>query len=137
MNRSTVTCPSLQVLNRRNLLQTGTAALVTGSLVQTTQAVAHTNQSDDQTVSGEAKTADRVAVLAAGMTEQEADCWEWTAKAAGAFFELPELHPMDASEVASAIHIIQNKLLSRPTYRNYLAAHKANAEANAAKVEKQ
>ncbi|MEM8733473.1 MAG: hypothetical protein AAGG44_04590 [Planctomycetota bacterium] len=71
--------------------------------------------------------ADRAAVLKAGMTEQEADCWRKIADAAGAFFQLPELHPMDATEVASAVHIIQNKLLSRPTYRAYLAAHKAAA----------
>jgi len=60
---------------------------------------------------------DRQFVLAAGMTEAEADCWEYAARAAGKFFELPELHPMDRAEVASAIHVLQNKLLSRPTYR--------------------
>jgi hypothetical protein len=63
---------------------------------------------------------DRQFVLAAGMTEAEADCWEHAARAAGEFFELPELHPMDRAEVASAIHVLQNKLLSRPTYRKYL-----------------
>ena len=40
------------------------------------------------------------------------------------FFNLPELHPMDRQEVASAIHILQNKLLSRPTYRKYIEAAK-------------
>jgi hypothetical protein len=70
--------------------------------------------------------ADRGFVLAAGMTEGEADCWEFAAKTAGAFFALPEMHPMDAQEVASAIHIIQNKLLSRPTYRKYLELAKAH-----------
>ena len=30
------------------------------------------------------------------------------------------------AEVATAVHVIQNKLLGRPTYRKYLAAHKAN-----------
>lgn len=68
---------------------------------------------------------DRAAVLAAGMTDQEADCWKLAADLAGAFFALPELHPMDSSEVATAVHVIQNKLLSRPTYRAYIAAHKA------------
>lgn len=63
---------------------------------------------------------DRDFVIAAGMTEQEADCWEQIAKAAGMFFELPKLHPSDAQEVAQAIHIVQNKLLARPTYRRYL-----------------
>jgi hypothetical protein len=64
--------------------------------------------------------ADRARVIECGMTETEADCWELIAKAAGKFFELPELHPMDKQEVAQAIHIVQNKLLSRPTYRKYL-----------------
>lgn len=67
---------------------------------------------------------DRKAVMEAGMTDAEADCWKKTANCAGAFFNLPELHPMDQEEVANAIHIIQNKLLSRPTYRAYLAKAK-------------
>ena len=58
--------------------------------------------------------------MGAGMTEAEAECWSLAAKAAGAFFALPELHPMDKQEIAQAIHIVQNKLLSRPTYRKYL-----------------
>lgn len=72
---------------------------------------------------------DRDFVIAAGMTEAEADCWETIAKAAGQFFELPELHPMDAAEMASAIHVVQNKLLSRPTYRKYLELAKAAYDA--------
>ena len=72
-----------------------------------------------------AGSADRRAVLAAGMTEEEADCWAAAADVAGKFFALPDLHPMDDQEVANAVHVIQNKLLSRPTYRAYLAAHKA------------
>jgi hypothetical protein len=66
------------------------------------------------------KKTDRDFVMEAGMTEAEAECWELIAKAAGKFFELPKLHPTDASEVATAIHVIQNKLLARPTYRKYL-----------------
>ena len=71
---------------------------------------------------------DRDFVIAAGMTEGEADCWELAAKTAGAFFTLPEMHPMDRGEVASAIHIIQNKLLGRPTYRKYLELAKADRQ---------
>lgn len=71
---------------------------------------------------------DREFVLKAGLTEKEADCWEKTAAAAGAFFDLPELHPMDDHEVASAIHVIQHKLLARPTYRKYLELAKAAHE---------
>lgn len=59
-------------------------------------------------------------VMQVGMTEAEAECWLLAAELAGRFFELPELHPMDSQEVATAIHVIQNKLLSRPTYRDYL-----------------
>jgi hypothetical protein len=63
--------------------------------------------------------AERQHMLACGFTDAEADCWMQVAKAAGNFFNLPKLHPMDEHEVAQAIHIIQNKLLSRPTYRRY------------------
>lgn len=78
--------------------------------------------------------ADRRRVIACGMTEAEADCWEAIAKAAGKFFDLPKLHPMDDQEVAQAIHVVQNKLLGRPTYRKYLEI--AKAEAKAAKEKK-
>lgn len=64
--------------------------------------------------------ADRKRVLAVGMTEAEADCWALIARAAGAFFQLPKLHPMDDQEVAQAVHVVQNKLLARPTYRKYI-----------------
>lgn len=72
--------------------------------------------------------AEKERVLAVGMTDAEAECWLFSAQAAGAFFSLPELHPMDRQEVASAIHILQNKLLSRPTYRQYLEKAKAQKE---------
>lgn len=38
---------------------------------------------------------DRERVMAAGLTAAEADCWAATAEAAGKFFALPKLHPMD------------------------------------------
>lgn len=79
---------------------------------------------EDDKAKAAAKT-DRDFVMEAGMTADEADCWELIAKAAGKFFELPKLHPMDTQEVASAIHVVQNKLLSRPTYRKYLEIAKA------------
>lgn len=71
---------------------------------------------------------DKECIMEAGLTEAEADCWAKTAEAAGAFFQLPTLHPEDAKEVAVAIHVIQNKLLGRPTYRKYLEIAKANHE---------
>jgi hypothetical protein len=68
---------------------------------------------------------DRERVLACGLTEAEADCWDLVAQAAGKFFELPKLHVMDEHEVAHAIHVIQYRLLSRPAYRRYLELAKA------------
>lgn len=70
---------------------------------------------------------DRRAVIDAGMTEAEADCWALAAELAGKFFALPELHPLDKQEIATAIHVVQHRLLSRPTYRKYLESHKAQA----------
>jgi hypothetical protein len=67
---------------------------------------------------------ERRRVLAAGLTEAEAECWILVAQAAGKFFELPKLHEMDEHEVAHAIHVIQNKLLGRPAYRQYLNSSK-------------
>ena len=66
------------------------------------------------------KIPERETVMRLGLTEQEAECWELASSLAGKFFQLPKLHPMDDHEVAQAIHIIQNKLLSRPAYRKYL-----------------
>jgi hypothetical protein len=68
---------------------------------------------------------ERGRVLSVGMTEGEADCWELAANLAGKFCALPQLHPLDKQEVATAIHVVQNKLLSRPTYRRYLESFKA------------
>jgi hypothetical protein len=107
----------MNALNRRQALQIPIAMGVV--LASSDHAVA--NPDDDAKPAAR----DRDFVIAAGMTAEEADCWELTAKAAGKFFELPKLHPMDAQEVASAIHVIQNKLLSRPTYRKYLESARA------------
>jgi len=80
---------------------------------------------DDQAEAQDVPKSERERVLAVGMTEGEAECWELAANLAGRFFALPELHPMDKQEVATAIHVIQNKLLSRPTYRHYLGPARA------------
>lgn len=71
--------------------------------------------------------AEKERMVSLGMTEAEADCWIKVAEAAGAFLRLPELHPMDKQEVATAFHVVQNKLLSRPTYRAYLEKARAAA----------
>ena len=69
---------------------------------------------------------DKECIMEAGLTEAEADCWARTAEAAGKFFQLPVLHAEDAREVAAAVHVIQQKLLARPTYRKYLEIAKKN-----------
>jgi hypothetical protein len=77
-------------------------------------------QSDAQTKpAASPDDAERQRMMAIGFTEAEAECWLLTSKAAGKFFELPKLHAMDDQEVATAVHVVQNKLLSRPTYRKY------------------
>lgn len=113
----------MRTLNRRDTLRQaaalGTATVVTAGRTQAAQdATAKASQD------APAKQ-DRDFVIAAGMTEAEAHCWELAASTAGAFFDLPEMHPMDKQEIATAIHVIQNKLLSRPTYRKYLEQAKA------------
>jgi|SRR5690606_1037978 len=64
--------------------------------------------------------AERARVMELGFTEDEALCWEYIGRAAGKFFELPVLHELDGHEIAEAVHVLQNKLLSRPTYRRYV-----------------
>ena len=93
----------------------GAAAILPGSMIGNVDAF----------VPDDIKT-DKQCIMEAGLTEAEADCWEKTAAAAGAFFQLPQLHPEDQKEVAVAIHVIQTKLLGRPTYRKYLEVAKAN-----------
>ena len=65
--------------------------------------------------------------LAAGLNQEESRCWELLVEAANAYLALPELHPMDKREVASAIHGVQYKLLARPTYRKYLELERSNS----------
>jgi hypothetical protein len=112
-------------INRRSALA-GVAAVATTSVA--------VNAQDDEPASQ--KTADQSYVMAAGMTADEAKAWKLIAEAAGAFFALPELHPLDKQEVATAVHVIQNKLLGRPTYRKYLELAKAGAKAAGSKPSK-
>jgi hypothetical protein len=64
---------------------------------------------------------DRKRVLECGFTEAEADCWQQLNQTAAMFFALPKLHAMDDHELAHAIHVLQYRLMSRPTYRQYTA----------------
>lgn len=102
--------------SRRDLLKSIAATGLTATVVAY-PATADAANPDERSAD---EKADRQRVLALGFTETEADCWEHLAKAAGKFFALEELHPSDAREMAQAIHVVQNKLLSRPTYRKYL-----------------
>lgn len=96
-------------------LSSGSIALMPGAArSQSCEDERVTDSPDAQTWAEE-----RAKVISVGFTEDEAECWELIARAAGKFFELPELHPSDATEVAEAVHLIQTKLMSRPTYRRY------------------
>jgi hypothetical protein len=66
---------------------------------------------------------DRRAVLAAGLSEAEADAWLLMNRAGAKLLALPQQHPSDLPDMVDAIHVIQNKLLARTTYRRYLDAH--------------
>lgn len=109
-------------LTRRQVLKSMAAAGASTGLLDVAQPQLTAVRSDEE------KKRDRQRVIACGMTEEEADCWEMVAEAAGMFFRLPKLHPSDEGEVVQAVHIIQNKLLSRPTYRKYvdLAKNQSN-----------
>ena len=110
----------------------GTLKLSAGAGVVGVLGPLATANTDDAAVDEQLKQ-DRKFVLSCGMTDAEADCWELAARTAGKFFALPELHPMDRQEIATAIHVIQNKLLSRPTYRRYLELAKASTKKDAEK----
>ena len=112
----------MSIINRRTAL----AGVLTSATVATGLTEGKNSGVGYPTVQDENQ--DRDFVMKAGLTEEEADCWEKIAAAAGAFFALPELHSMDDHEVASAIHVVQHKLLARPTYRKYLEIAKAAHE---------
>ncbi|HEU4616864.1 MAG TPA: hypothetical protein VFV10_02445, partial [Gammaproteobacteria bacterium] len=76
--------------------------------------------------SGQTWAQERSKVMSLGFTADEADCWILVARAAQQFFELPTLHQADAQEVAEAVHAIQYRLMSRPTYRRYLHRDEAS-----------
>jgi hypothetical protein len=111
----------MNILNRRQALILATG-VVSGSVLGSGHAVAQNCEEKRVSDSPDAQTwaDERAKVVSIGFTEAEADCWELAARTAGKFFELPELHELDAREVAQAIHVIQNKLMSRPAYRRYL-----------------
>jgi hypothetical protein len=68
--------------------------------------------------------AERERMMQCGLTEAEADCWLAIHHMGVKFFALPKLHPADQQELATAIHVLQDKLLLRPAYRKYLELSK-------------
>lgn len=111
----------MEKMNRRSAVA---MALASGVTLTSANASAGNFLQDDE---GK-PTKDQSYVMGAGMTLEEAQCWSKVAEAAAAFFSLPEQHPLDRAEVTTAIHVMQNKLLSRPTYRKYLELAKAGYE---------
>lgn len=57
----------------------------------------------------------------AGLDPAEASALLLTEQLANVIMSLPELHESDKEEYATAIHSIQYRLFSRPTYRKYLS----------------
>src|SRR5262249_61875639 len=101
-------------LTRRGAIRQTARSSVLATLVSATGANAAAE--DPTSVPKE----ERARVISVGMTDGEADCWELAANLAGKFFALPPLHPMDKQEGATAIHLNQNQLPSRPTSRRYV-----------------
>jgi hypothetical protein len=109
-------------LNRRGALQRTAGLGLIAALALEGQAGAAADGREEE------RKLDRACVLASGMTEAEAECWELAGELAGKLLHLPELHPMDRQEMSQVIHVIQYRLLSRPTYRKYKEAHKKPPE---------
>jgi hypothetical protein len=98
-------------LDRRRVLKLATVSgLVLGALPPAT--------SSAQESPGRRAPSDREHVLAAGMSEAEADCWEQVNRFASAFLRLEPT--AERHEHVHAIHRLQEWLLARPTYRRYL-----------------
>ena len=112
----------MEAITRREVM--GAAALGgTVALAAMAGKTANAQESDEAKPAFD-RDAEEKKVMDCGMTEEEAECWLHVSDAAGSFFKLPKLHSMDEHEVAHAIHVIQNKLLGRPTYREYLKISK-------------
>ncbi len=62
---------------------------------------------------------DRDLLIEAGLSELEADVIVATAEVWNKFFLLPIMHESDRREVEFALHVIQEKVFSRPIYDKY------------------
>ena len=122
--------------NRRRLLQTaalGSVAALAATALPDAAAADETDReyplTDRQCDWTAGERLDYRNIRIAGFTHDEAICWLLTARAAGAFFNLPEQHPADIPEVVTAVHTMQYKLLGRPTYREYIEAYEGGTNA--------
>lgn len=105
------------ITRRKALACAAAAATVVAPAVAQAQAP---NENCDSDPEAGQWAAERARVMQLGFTADEAACWEYIAKAADRFFKLPVLGNMDSHEIAEATHVFQNKLLSRPIYRQYV-----------------
>jgi hypothetical protein len=110
----------MQHVTRRTALKLA----ATAGIVAAAGPVGNATADEKGTVPSGPDPMDRERIMAAGMTAEEADAWELTAKLVGKLFQLPKLHVMDDHELTHAIHVLQYRLLSRPTYRRYLELSK-------------
>lgn len=109
-------------ITRRDALKLTAISCVLPAAADATQA-SKPDQPADQHSPGKpaaADNADRQRIIAAGLTKDEADCRELTGQLAGTLLNLPQLHVMDDHKISHAIHVIQYRILARPTYRKYL-----------------
>ncbi|GAA4903893.1 hypothetical protein LX16_3764 [Stackebrandtia albiflava] len=123
--------------DRRRLLQTAavtSAAALAAAAMPGTAAAEEAKKYELDGGPGDWTDAERLDyrnIRIAGFTHDEAICWLLVARATLAIFDLPEQHPSDIPEVVTLVHGIQNKLLARPTYRDYMEAYQGDTEADA------
>ncbi|OLF05977.1 hypothetical protein BLA60_33515 [Actinophytocola xinjiangensis] len=64
---------------------------------------------------------DRERVINVGFTDAEADAWLHLNRGIAAMLALPVIHPSYNAEVVVLAHGLQEKLMMRPSYRDYVA----------------
>lgn len=99
--------------SRRDVIKVATA---TGLA---TAAVAVLAESAEAQLPADRLAQEQAVVQRCGLTASESDCWVLTAQLADTVLKLPDMTQEDRQELTTAIHLIQNKLLSRPTVRRY------------------
>ncbi len=110
--------------SRREVLGVAVGGAVLGAAIAR-PVLAHTQEEVPEQVDPEQQAR---AVIASGLTREEAACWNLCSDLAASYFALEPVHRFEAQrepdrhEVVHAVHVIQNKLLARPTYRKYLDA---------------